>query len=55
MVYNGLYASSVCPACDVTAWVKEEQQQPGPCEGPHTEVHVASKRFGKNIQNLKYI
>ena len=37
----------ICPACDVTAWVREGQQYPGPGRGPHTGIYAAPKRFGK--------
>ena len=47
MLYNGLYTSLMCPACDVTACVREGQQYPGHVKEPHTEIYVASICFGK--------
>ena len=46
MLYEGYYASLMCPACDVTAWVRKEQQYPGHGKGPHAEIYVAPKWFG---------
>ena len=43
MLKNGYYASLMCPVCEVTAWVREEQQYPGPGKGPHAEIYVAPK------------
>ena len=43
----------MCPACDVTAWVKEEQQYPAPGKGPRVEIDVAPKRFGKKEIKLE--
>ena len=45
----------MCPACDVTAWDREEQQYSGLEKGPHAEIYVAPKRFEKNKSNWKYI
>ena len=45
MLYN---ASLMCPACDVTARVREGQQYSGGFgKGPHTEIYVAPEHFGK--------
>ena len=44
----------MCPVCDVTAWVTEGQQYPGPGKVPHTERYEALERFGKKKQKLKY-
>ena len=43
MVYDVLYASIICPACDVTAWVRERQQYSGHGKVPPTRIYVASK------------
>ena len=48
MVYDALYASLICPACDVTAWVRERQQYPGHRKVLPTRIYVASKGFGRN-------
>ena len=43
----------MCPASDVTAWVKEEQQYPAAGKGPHVEIDVVPKRFGKKQIKLE--
>ena len=45
----------MCPACDVTAWVREGQQYSGPGKVPHTEMYEAPEPLGKRTQNVKYI
>ena len=52
MLYNGQCASLMCPACDVTVWVREGQQYLGHGKGPHTEIYVARTSFS---EKLKYI
>ena len=58
MVYAILVqcASLICPACDVTAWVREGQQYPGPGKGPHKESMTFQNALAKRykICNISY-
>ena len=46
MLYNGLYDCLMCPACNITSWVREGKQYPEPWKEPTTEMYVAPKPFG---------
>ena len=55
MLYKGVYASLICPACDVTACTREGKQYPGHGKEPTTGMYVAPKPFGMKTYNLGYI
>ena len=55
MLYKGMYASLMCPACDVTVWVRERQHHPGLGKEPTTGIYVTLKCFGRNTKHLEHM
>ena len=45
MLFKGLYDSLMCPACDVTAWVREGKQYPEYGKESTTGMYVAPRPF----------